>query len=59
MKKWLVYDERARYKDTFDCSVMLVADTKEEALKYAKDYNGVVEENTIKGNDLINGKIIN
>lgn len=57
-KKYIVYDERARYGDVYECSVLLLADTKEEALECAKEYNGVIEENNVKGNDLINGKII-
>ena len=60
MKKiYIIYDERARVLDLYDCTVLLTTQDKPEALNYAYKNNGVVEECDFDGKTACVGVIIN
>ena len=53
MKQYIVYDSRALV-DTDDAHIYTVEDTLEDAIKEAKECNGVVFSYDVDGKNLIN-----
>ena len=58
-KMYIVYDERARVTELDECAILFSTQDKKEALEYANENNGVVEENDFDGETAENGVIIN